>query len=198
MKMSFDVVYIARHGQTEWNLQRRKQGQLDSPLTELGRQAAADLARFVVEYDVDAVFSSPLARARSTAMLAADAIGVGLRVLPDLAEVHHGAMAGMTAEEVDSTFPGARAAREKDKYRWRFPGGESYADADERAARAIREARRSGSRRPVIVSHEMIGRMLLRQVADLAPQEVLGRRQPHHLVYRVRPTGSAITEFSTA
>lgn len=196
MEMSLEDVYIARHGHTEWNVERRWQGQLDSPLTEQGRQAAVALARFVAKCDIDAVFSSPLARARSTATLAADAIGVDLQVLPDLAELHHGRMAGMNADEADSRFPGARATRDKDKYQWRFPGGESYADADERAARAVLQVQRSGFRRPVIVSHEMIGRMLLRQVAGLAPEEALGRRQPHHVMYRVRPATSAISELS--
>ncbi|MFC0674037.1 histidine phosphatase family protein [Brachybacterium hainanense] len=195
--MTFEALYLARHGQTAWNVQRRWQGQLDSPLTEQGRQAAMALARFVVEHSMDAVFSSPLTRAQSTATLAAEAVGVELRVLPDLAEVHHGDMAGLTAEEADCRFPGVRASREDDKYRWRFPGGESYADADERAARAVLEVQRSGARRPVIVSHEMIGRMLLRQVAELEPRETLRRTQPHHIVYRVVPATRDVSELST-
>lgn len=196
--MSPDVVYLARHGQTEWNLQRRWQGQLDSPLTEQGWQTASALARFVVEHEIDAVFSSVLGRARSTAGLAADAIGVRLRALPDLAEVNHGQMGGMTPEEADHAFPGVRVSREADKHRWRFPAGESYADADERAARAVREVRRSGCHRPVIVSHEMIGRMLLRQVAHQAPHDTLGLQQPHHVVYRVDPAAGAISRLSTS
>ncbi|MGP9683044.1 histidine phosphatase family protein [Brachybacterium sp. AOP3-A1-3] len=195
--MDSAVVYLARHGQTEWNVQKRWQGQLESPLTGQGRQAATDLAQFAVERDVDAVFSSPLLRARSTAAIAANALGVRLQVLPELAELHHGAMAGLTAPEADSMFPGARATREHDKYQWRFPGGENYADADERAARAISEVEREGCNRALIVSHEMIGRMLLRQAAGWEPRVTLGRRQPHHRVYRVVRSTGEVSELST-
>lgn len=191
------VTYVARHGQTEWNLEKRWQGQLDSALTPAGWRAAEDLARFAVELRIDAIFASPLGRAQDTAAVVADTLGIEVATLADLAEMHHGAMAGMTAGEADATFPGLRASREQDKYRWRFPEGESYADVDERAARAVEVVRRSGRLCPLVVSHEMIGRMLVRQLAGLRPEQMLGRRQPHNLVYAIgRPTRE-VTELST-
>ncbi|MGO1978745.1 histidine phosphatase family protein [Brachybacterium tyrofermentans] len=191
------VIYLARHGLTEWNVQKRWQGQLDSPLTDQGWQAAMNLARFAVDCEVDAVFSSPLLRARSTASVAADALGVCLQVLPSLAELHHGEMAGLTVREADSKFPGVRATREHDKYQWRFPAGESYADADDRAAHALLAVEEVGCQRALVVSHEMIGRMVLRQAAGLEPRETLGRRQPHDRVYRVDLSTGEVAELST-
>jgi broad specificity phosphatase PhoE len=80
--------------------------------------------------------------------------------------VNHGRMAGLTREEIEASFPGALARRAEDKYRWRFPGGESYADADGRAGTALARIDAAGPRHPLIVSHEMIGRMLLRHLLD--------------------------------
>lgn len=190
------ATYVARHGQTEWNLEKRWQGQLDSPLTAAGWRAAEDLGRFVVECAIDAIFASPLGRAQDTAAVVADALGIEVATLPNLAEMHHGAMAGMTASEADAKFPGLRTSREQDKYRWRFPDGESYADVDQRAALAVEKIRRSGRLRPLVVSHEMIGRMLVRQLAGLPPEQMLGRRQPHDLVYAVTPSTGEVTELS--
>ena len=58
---------VVRHGETEWNRMGRRQGQLDSPLTEDGWRHAESVADLCVVLDADAVFSSPLGRARATA-----------------------------------------------------------------------------------------------------------------------------------
>jgi broad specificity phosphatase PhoE len=131
------------------------------------------------------VFSSPLGRARTSAELYADTLGLAVVTVDELAEIHHGSMAGLTDEETEVAFPGEMSRRAADKYRWRFPGGESYADGDMRAARALRIVGASGATRPLLVSHAMIGRMLLRNLLDLAPDEALTYGQPHAVVYRI-------------
>jgi broad specificity phosphatase PhoE len=185
----FDTVYLARHGQTEWNVEGRRQGRLDSPLTPHGLLQAQANAALVSHEQIDAVFSSPIGRARRTADFLAEAVGLLVQVVEDLAEVAHGEWSGLTSEEIDSRWPGQRAAREKDKFAFRFPGGESYADADLRAERALDGIARTGARRPLLVSHEMIGRLLAKQLAGLSVEEALRRDQPSELVYRVDPGG---------
>jgi probable phosphoglycerate mutase len=195
--VTFDVVFLARHGQTLWNRQSRKQGQLDSPLTPAGERHAADLGRLTGTFDVDLVASSPIGRARTTAQISADAVGRTVLVVDELAEVHHGEMAGLTSAEANVRFPGALDQRALDKYYWRFPGGESYADADQRAAAALSRIAQTGSRRPLIVSHEMIGRMLLRNLLGRRPADVLDTKQPHQVVYRVDLTSGQVDELAT-
>lgn len=190
--MDFEAVYLARHGQTEWNVARRRQGRLDSPLTAHGLLQARRNVSLLSEQKIDAVFSSPLGRARRTADILA--AGLPVTVLDDLAEVSHGEWSGLTSAEIGAGWPGQRAAREADKYGFRFPGGESYADADVRAGRALTEVARAGARRPLLVSHEMIGRMLLKQ---LGVAETLLLRQPSDVVYRVRADGE-IDRLTTA
>lgn len=194
MKGRLDVVYLARHGQTEWNRQGRRQGQLDSPLTELGRGQAATLGCALACLAIDSLFHSPLGRAAETARV----IGAHLHQtpieLPDLAEVHHGAMAGLTDEQIERQFPGAFERRVRDKFNWRFPGGESYADVDVRAAAALKTIAETGVRRPLLVSHEMIGRMLLKQLQHLDPPTALAVSHPNDVVYAVNP----VTRVRTA
>lgn len=90
---------------TEWNVEKRRQGQLDSPLTIDGAEQAHQAAAAVVSLGIDGVFSSPLGRAIATARIFADRTGVPLVVIDELVEIHHGQFAGMTNEEISTRFP---------------------------------------------------------------------------------------------
>ena len=188
------LTYLARHGQTEWNVAGRRQGRLDSPLTPLGVEQARRNALLLTGEGIDAVFASPLGRARATASIIAAQLGLDVRVVDDLAEIDHGAWSGLGSAEIDARWPGQREARERQKYTYRFPDGESYADGEVRAARILEEIGRSGARRPLVVSHEMVGRMLLRQ---LGVPDALRTRQPSDVVYRVG-AGGAVERLSSS
>jgi probable phosphoglycerate mutase len=193
-----ETVYLARHGQTLWNTQGRRQGQLDSPLTALGREQVQRNAKLLAAEPIDAVFASPLGRARESAQVLAASFGLPVVVLGELGEVDHGEFAGLTRAEIESAYPGQLDARDRDKYGYRFPGGESYADADLRARRALALVADSGARRPLLVSHEMIGRMLLKNLAGLSGEDALRLNQPWDVVYRVRrPARSNVSRRCT-
>ncbi|HEY3513274.1 histidine phosphatase family protein [Kribbella sp. NPDC051137] len=177
------TTYLARHGQTEWNVAGRRQGRLDSPLTPAGVEQANRNSRLLSGEGIDAVFTSPLGRAHRTATIIARELSLAVQVIDDLAEIDHGLWSGLGTTEIDARWPGQRAVREQDKYAFRFPQGESYADGEVRAGRVLAEIEQLGVRRPLLVSHEMIGRMLLRQ---LGVPEALDTRQPSDVVYRVR------------
>lgn len=177
-------VLLARHGQTEWNMLGRRQGQLDSPLTAAGLAQAHHHAKTLAAEQLDAIFTSPLGRAATTAAIIGDATGIPVTVLADLAEVHHGDFAGLTNADIAQQHPTAARERAMDKYHWRFPNGESYANANHRANRAL-QVIANLAHKPLIVSHEMIGRMLLRNLLAETPNEALHRNQPHNLIYVV-------------
>jgi broad specificity phosphatase PhoE len=176
------TILLARHGQTEWNVLGRKQGQLDSPLTAAGLAQAHHHAKTLATQAIDAIFTSPLGRALTTATIIGDEIGLPVTVVDDLAEVHHGDFAGLTNDDIARLHPNAARERAKDKYHWRFPNGESYADADRRVATALKAIT---TRKPLIVSHEMIGRMLLRNLLAEDLTETLRRNHPHDQIYVV-------------
>jgi probable phosphoglycerate mutase len=104
-------------------------------------------------------------------------------------------MAGLTAAEIEQALPGDMARRAANRYEWRFPGGESYADADRRAAIGLGRVAAAGGRRPLIVSHEMIGRMLLRNLIGADPATALTWHHPHGLIYRVDVANRTVQEL---
>jgi probable phosphoglycerate mutase len=147
---------------------------------------------------VDSIFSSPLGRAHRTALIIAAKLGRPVRVLDALAEVHHGTFAGLTNQQIEARQPGELMRRETQMYTWRYPDGESYADADLRAHTALDDVVRAGAASPLLVTHEMIGRMLLRALLGLQPDEALSWSLPHGVVAEVSPLDGTVTETSTA
>jgi len=98
-------ILLVRHGQSEWNLTGRWQGQTDPPLTDLGRGQAATAARSLGT--VDAIWSSDLQRAAETATIISNELGVGPVVLDDdLRERNAGEWEGLTRAQIDEQYPG--------------------------------------------------------------------------------------------
>ena len=92
-----NVIFI-RHGQTEWNMQRRMQGSLNSPLTKKGIFQAKEAAMKLKYHRFDLVVSSPLVRAMETAKIIAEKVGVArIQADPAFAERHFGILEGMTS-----------------------------------------------------------------------------------------------------
>jgi probable phosphoglycerate mutase len=102
------TILLARHGETDWNRDRRVQGHTDVPLNETGRQQASALATALENEPLDAVYSSDLERARETARIVAEPRGLQVEVADGLREKHFGSWEGLTDEEVLRRFPDAR------------------------------------------------------------------------------------------
>jgi broad specificity phosphatase PhoE len=129
------TILLARHGETDWNAVGRWQGHTDRPLSERGRQQAAELAERLANAEIDAVYSSDLLRAVKTAEPVAKRLGLPLQTLPELREVDVGTWAGLTRDEVAERFPdGFRRWRE-----WQagWEDGETYDEMGERVVEAI-------------------------------------------------------------
>jgi broad specificity phosphatase PhoE len=195
---SWESVFLARHAQTQWNLVRRRQGRLDSALTDAGVEQARRHAVVLRGKGIDGIFVSPMGRSVATARIIGDALGLEIEVVDELAELDHGGFSGLIDEQIDARFPGERQRRSTDKYEWRFPGGESYVDADIRAGRALDQVDRRPSRRPLVVSHEMIGRMLRRHLLDLDPYAALARSQPHDVIFEIDPAARVCRDVRQA
>ncbi|WP_372968822.1 histidine phosphatase family protein [Microbacterium sp.] len=176
---------LVRHGQTQWNREHRLQGQLDSALTEEGIRQATTIARRLDGRAITTVCSSPLGRAMGTAAIIADHLGAELVEVAELADLHHGDLAGLTWDEVDLRFPTAREERAANRYGWAFPGGESYAQARARARRALSACGWAASGTPVVVTHEMLGRMVRAELRGLDIGSALALRHPHDVVFDI-------------
>jgi broad specificity phosphatase PhoE len=98
-------ILLARHGETEWNRLGRWQGHADPPLNDLGRRQAEILAEQLAGDTVSAVYSSDLRRARETARIVAERIGLPVTEDSALREIDVGSWSGLTRDEVRERFP---------------------------------------------------------------------------------------------
>ncbi|MFO7178453.1 MAG: histidine phosphatase family protein [Pseudomonadota bacterium] len=178
------TVYVARHGETEWNRAGRMQGRLGAPLAERGHAQARALARFAQRVGVQRVIASPLARALDTARYTVEALACPLARCDALMELDFGDCTGLTEADIAERYPTLRPERERDKWRHRWPGGESYADAFERIARAFDGGELPGEPGTLIVAHQALNRVLSRRLAGAPESAVLAMAQPSTVVLR--------------
>lgn len=98
---------LVRHGETDWNRDRRYQGHADPPLNDAGRAQAQELAAALEGLELDAIYSSDLRRAAETAEIIGAARGIPVIHDPGLREIDVGSWSGLTRDEIEERFPGA-------------------------------------------------------------------------------------------
>ncbi len=173
-------VFLVRHGQTEWNAQRRYQGWSDSPLTPLGQDQMRRLAIFLAREPVAAVYTSPLGRCRWGAERIAALHGLEPIPEPDLVEVNHGILDGLRVEEMETQVGELVRRWRQDPDCVRLPGGESLTEARDRAMRAFRRiVAEHPHQTVVVVSHAGINRLILLTLLG-APLRSYFRLQQHN------------------
>lgn len=130
---------LVRHGETDWNLEGRYQGQADVPLNERGREQAKLLAERLRDERIEAIYASDLSRAYKTAKIIAEAVGQEVKALESLREVDTGVWTGLTFEEVESRHPEHLKEWRADPLGVKRLEGESYLELFERTKAAIEE-----------------------------------------------------------
>src|SRR5204862_5822761 len=95
------ALLLVRHGETDWNAEGRLQGQTDRPLSDYGRRQARQLAEELANEELEAIYSSDLARARETAEIVGERLGLPVELDPDLREKDWGTWEGLTSVERD-------------------------------------------------------------------------------------------------
>jgi broad specificity phosphatase PhoE len=169
------TVTLVRHGQTERSSRGAYSGQLDVPLTSLGREQALRCAEQLAGAGVDAIYTSPLARARDTAQAIANATGVPLTVDERLIEVDYGPFEGLDREGARATFGQAFDDWRADPFGSPVTGMEPLADALQRARAATADAI-AASEHSVLVGHQGILRIVLIALGELAPGDYFSQR----------------------
>jgi broad specificity phosphatase PhoE len=151
-------VFLARHGETDYNAQRRFQGLLPVPLNDVGRAQAAKLAEIAATHDFQSFWCSPLLRTRQTAEIVAARIGLEAREDQRLVETDSGDWTGRWFSEVEVEDPKGMAAFLRADPAFAFPAGESYADQTTRVIAVLREI--AACPKPVlVVTHGMVIRL---------------------------------------
>jgi broad specificity phosphatase PhoE len=128
---------LVRHGQTDWNLEGRYQGQSDVPLNERGHAQARSLAEQLSGQRFAAIFSSDLCRARQTAESIATVLGLTMQLDPRLREIHQGQWEGVLVTEIKARYEELWEQRIVDPANVRPPGGETVSEVATRMYAAL-------------------------------------------------------------
>jgi broad specificity phosphatase PhoE len=149
-----DAILLARHGETDDNLPPlRFQGFRDTPLNETGRRQAAELAERVAGDGIASIWSSDLVRASETAEVVGARIGLPVRLDARLREGFRGEWEGHLFEEIERDNPERYAAWRRAGSGFRFPGGESLREQQDRVSAALEEVRQTGELPALVVAH---------------------------------------------
>lgn len=184
------MIYLLRHGETVWNVERRLQGRKDSPLTLRGiaqaRTVADRLRELIDDPSAFTVVASPLARTWQTAVIVCQSLELDYRAIrfePRLQEHHFGLWEGLTWQEIEARFPDLWAQRLAEKWTFEAPGGESYAKVAARVRGWLDEQERDA--RLIVVGHGLAGRVLRGLYANLPQAEVMEMLEPQGSLFRL-------------
>ncbi|MEL6399556.1 MAG: histidine phosphatase family protein [Cyanobacteria bacterium J06626_4] len=168
---------LVRHGETEWNRQKRFQGQIDIPLNENGRNQGKQAAEFLKDVKIDAAVSSSLSRPKETAeLILQHHPDVTLNTTDGLKEIGHGEWEGLYENEIESGYPGMLQQWQAHPETVDMPGdgGENLQQVWARAIAAWNDivAQYSGTDQPVTVlvsAHDAVNKAILCHVMGLGP-----------------------------
>lgn len=148
------IIYITRHGETEWNVAGRIQGHTDVPLSERGREQAGMLATRLASAPIDAVYSSDLARAAETAKVALGGRDIPITLTEQLREYHKGVFEGLTEAEYREKYPELYEPSMANDLDFAPPGGESIRETSVRLAGIVQQIKDAHmDQRALIVGH---------------------------------------------
>ncbi|KAJ3587046.1 hypothetical protein NHX12_013436 [Muraenolepis orangiensis] len=174
-------IYLCRHGESELNLLGRIGG--DSGLSPRGQRYASALCSYMQGQSISdlKVWTSHMKRTIQTA----EALGTQYEQWKALNEIDAGVCEDMTYEEIQENYPEEFALRDQDKYRYRYPKGESYEDLVQRLEPVIMELERQEN--VLVVCHQAIMRCLLAYFLDKSASELPYLKCPLHTVFKLTP-----------
>ena len=180
------TIILARHGETEWNVEEVFRGRIDVALNETGLKQAGLLGEYLREVKIEAVYSSPLKRALSTAEAIARHQKLDVTVNQDLIDLDFGEWQGLPSKEVKDKYRELYARWLSRPDQLEIPGGESLDGVRQRATGVVNEviARHEGT--VVLVAHRVVNKVLI--------CALLGLDNSHF--WNIRQDTCAITTFS--
>lgn len=184
--MAVPTIVFLRHGETDWNVEGRLQGQRDIPLNAKGRKQALRNGEVIAREIPDAAgfdfVASPLGRARETMEIARAAMGLDPKAYDidaRLVEITFGELEGFTYQEVESREPGWLKARDANKWEFLPPGGESYRMLSDRIIGWLGTVQRP----LVVVAHGGVGRVLRAHLMNLDKDKSVAEDFPQDRIF---------------
>jgi broad specificity phosphatase PhoE len=164
---------LIRHGETDWNIEGRWQGQADVPLNGHGRQQAIRIANTLASKDISAIYSSDLGRAIETAEALARLKGLSVHIDRRLREIHQGDWQGLLVTEIKARYAGLFDERIKNPLEIAPPGGETVSQLKKRILLAFNEIIQKYPQETVaVVSHGFALAFVLTHFCQLPIEKV--------------------------
>ncbi len=171
---------IMRHGQTEWNVVGRYQGQLDPPLNEKGWAQARALADELRGVEMYALYSSPLQRCAKMAQLIAEGCDIPIHYDARLMELNQGEWQGVLYTDIKRKYAAELRRWEREPWHHAPPGGENLAQLERRVVAAIEDIRHVLAGQVVgVMTHHLPLRLIKIVYQQLAPQQVATLKLPN-------------------
>lgn len=156
------IIHLIRHGETNWNRERRAQGQQDSVLTEAGILQARELGAAMADVPLEAIYVSSSLRTRQTADLAFSQRAIPMQVCDLLREIHMGPWEGRLYEDIRQGDPDQFHAFWHEPHRFSLPGAETFLQVQQRALTRLQQIlAESTARHIAIVSHGVVIKSIL-------------------------------------
>ena len=157
-----NTFFIVRHGQTEWNIQKKTQGQKNSSLAQMGIEQAQKLAKRLRNFDVDYIYSSDLGRTIETSNIISSHLNKDITLDTGLREISFGDWEGLTISTIREKYSDTYKVWRTKPQEARIPGAENLIQARERILDCISKLNEKHDNSNILlVSHGMIIKILL-------------------------------------
>jgi alpha-ribazole phosphatase len=187
------TVWLIRHAATE-SMEGRCYGWHDVPLSQDGINQARNLARRLARNRLDAMYTSPLLRARETARILAEPHDVSVQIIQELAEIHFGDFEGLSYEEIQARFPEIYQQWMNQPTVVRFPNGEDFPGLQRRTLAALNSILISNIGKSVAaVAHAGVVRILLADALGIPNSHIFRLAQDYAAVNRIDYTDDGAT-----
>lgn len=182
---------LIRHGETDWNVTGRYQGQADPPLNDRGLEQAHQLSEKLAPLNMDILYTSPLKRAAQTAQIVAADLNIPLHTEPRLMEIHQGDWQTRLRSEIQSLYPELFRRWETEPWQVTPPGGEHLSHVQERVDAALDEIiTRHAGKTIGIVAHRIPIALIKLRFQKLEPEIVRTLHLPNTYFEEIRLPGN--------
>lgn len=189
------IIIMVRHGQTDWNLEKRYQGHQDIPLNETGREQACNLALMLQQEPIEAVYSSDLSRARETAEIIAAPLSLSVDLDTRLREMSFGIWEGQTFTEIYRDYPHEFEEWFRHTSDFIVPGGESVNQVLERFQAFLADIASRHTGTVILLTHGGVIRSFLFNIRGQDPRELWKDGLEPGFIVRLQVEGNDIQVF---
>ena len=152
---------LARHGETVWNVEKIYRGRTDVNLDKVGIKQAELLGKYLSNWELAAIYSSPLSRATDTANIIARYQKIGVQIAEGLVDFDYGEWQSLPEQEVKRLYPDLLNEWHNNPHKVRMPAGESLEDVRRRAIEVVNDVFSKYQGSVVLVSHRVVNKVLI-------------------------------------